>query len=329
MFAGLDVAKAIDPVTQQEATKSNLFGAGYENGRRVTIGCSQKGTVWSLQTSSVPNWIEWCRHIGAKLTNSQISTTAYLDNTLIPELITALPVERPLCIEWPGFVFERITKGFDLLQGGQTISWLDCDLNLSTWTASDFEFLVRFPNGTDVSFQAKLSSALPLAVTELPNTSTYIKSAELAQSLSTFFETHPPLLRFQSGAELGGNVLVKPRTLQDPQFSPSALLVQDWIGIDIECESKWKDGVQRLDSVQHFVIEQFLGNSSFDIVIDDDDSGEAADIIAIRDGPERVEVHLLHCKFSDAANPGSRVDDLYVVCGQAQKSVMWTLDFGW
>ena len=327
MFAGLDVAKAIDPVIQQEATKSNLFGAGYEKGRRVTIGCSRKGTVWSLQTSSVPNWIEWCRHIGAKLANSQISTTAYLDNTLIPEAITALPSERPLCIEWPGFIFERITKGFDLSHSGRTVSWLDCELSLSTWTANDFEFLVGFPDGTGISFQAKLSFELPLAVTELPNISTYIKSAELAQSLATFFETHPPLLRFESGAELDGNVLIKPRTPQTHQFSLNALLVQDWKDVDIERESKWKDGVQRLDSVQHFVIERLLEDPSYGLVIDDDDSGEAADVIAIRDGPERVEVHFLHCKFSDAANPGSRADDLYVVCGQAQKGVMWTLSF--
>ena len=327
MFAGLDVAKAIDPVTQQEATKSNLFGAGYENGRRVSIGCSRKGTVWSLQTGSVPTWIEWCRHIGAKLIDSQISTTAYLDNTLVPESITSLPSEQPLCIEWPGFIFERITKGFDLTQGGRTVSWLDCELSLSTWTASCFEFVVGFPDGTGVSLQATLSTEQPLAVMELPSTSAYVKSAELSQSLATFFEAHPPLLRFPSGAELEGSVLVKPRTPQTQQFSSTALLIRDWTGVNIERESKWKDGVQRLDSVQHSVIEQLLADPTFVVVIDDDDSGEAADVIAIRDGPERIDVHFLHCKFSDAAKAGSRADDLYVVCGQAQKGVMWTLDF--
>lgn len=192
MFAGLDVARAIDPVTQQEATKSNLFGAGYENGRRVTIGCSRKGTVWSLQTSTVPNWIAWCKHIGAKLIDNRISTTAYLENTLIPEPITTLPAERPLCIEWPGFIFERITKGFDLAQGGRTVSWLDCELSLSIWTVAGFEFIVEFPDGTGVSFQAKLSPELPLAVLELPSTSTYVKSAELAQSLLPIRITRQP-----------------------------------------------------------------------------------------------------------------------------------------
>lgn len=97
--------------------------------------------------------------------------------------------------------------------------------------------------------------------------------------------------------------------------------------MNIELESKWKNAVQRPDSVQQFVIERLLADPTFNVIIDDDDSGEAADVIAVRDGPERVEVHFVHCKFSDSANAGSRADDLYVVCGQAQKGVMWTLDF--
>jgi superfamily II DNA or RNA helicase len=327
MFAGLDVAKAIDPVEQQGATKSNLFGAGYEEGRRVTIGCSQKGTVWSQQTSSVPDWMEWCRHIGAKLVDKRISTTAYLDHTLVPEAISTLPTDRPLCIEWPAFIFERITKGFDFSLSGRHVSWLDCDLDLSAWTAGDFEFVVAFPDGTGSTFRAALSSDRPLAVTEVPTTATYVKSAEMEQSLAQFFEEHPPLLRFQNGTELAGNILVKPRTIQTHQFPLESLVAHDWTGVDITRESKWKNGVERTDSVQHFVIRQLLTDSTFTVVMDDDDSGEAADVIGIRDTGDRVEVHLFHCKFSDATRAGSRADDLYVVCGQAEKGVMWTLDF--
>jgi superfamily II DNA or RNA helicase len=326
MFAGLDVAKAIDPVEQQGATKSNLFGAGYEGGRRVTIGCSQKGTVWSLQTSSIPQWMEWCQHVGGKLLNNSISTTAYLDHTLVPESITSLPARHPLCVEWPAFMFERITKGFDILAGGQRISWLDCDLEISAW-GQDFEFVVRFPDSAHVTFRGVLTADRPLAVTELNATSTYAKSADLEQSLAEFFEEHPPLLRFEDGAELSGNVLIKPRTPVTPHFEAESLIAQDWTGVNIERESKWKNGVQRLDSVQHSVISRLLADPTFTAVIDDDDSGEAADVVAIRDLGDRIQVHLFHCKFSDAAKSGSRADDLYVVCGQAQKSVMWTLDF--
>jgi superfamily II DNA or RNA helicase len=295
MFAGLDVAKAIDPVEQQESTKSNLFGSGYENGRRVTVGCSRKGAVWSLQTSSIADWLEWCRHIGAKLVDSHISTTVYLNHTLVPEAISKLPSDHPLCIEWPSFVFERITKEFELLQAGRRTSWLDCDLDLTAWAATEFEFVVRFPDGARAAFHAVLNADQPLKLTEISATTTYVKSAELEQSLVQFFGEHPPLLRFQNGAELTGNVLVKPRSPQMHHFPLDSLTVHDWTGVDITCESKWRGGAMRPSSVQQFVIGQLLAEQTFTIVIDDDDSGEAADVIAIRDAGDRVEVHLVHC----------------------------------
>lgn len=39
--------------------------------------------------------------------------------------------------------------------------------------------------------------------------------------------------------------------------------------------------------------------------------------------PRLITVDLYHCKFSGGDTPGARIDDMYVVCGQAQRSVMW------
>jgi len=39
--------------------------------------------------------------------------------------------------------------------------------------------------------------------------------------------------------------------------------------------------------------------------------------------PRHITIDLVHCKYSDATTPGARIDDMYVVCGQAQRSVMW------
>ena len=55
---------------------------------------------------------------------------------------------------------------------------------------------------------------------------------------------------------------------------------------------------------------------------------EAADIVAIhvvRDGgdPSRIEVEFYHCKFAHGGVPERRIDDLYEVCGQTQKSIVW------
>src|SRR5262249_15749679 len=45
---------------------------------------------------------------------------------------------------------------------------------------------------------------------------------------------------------------------------------------------------------------------------------------------DHVEVQFWHCKFATADKPGSRIKELYELCGQAQKSIKWlenTSDF--
>jgi hypothetical protein len=54
----------------------------------------------------------------------------------------------------------------------------------------------------------------------------------------------------------------------------------------------------------------------------------AEGVVAIRlvggmAAPSRLDVEFYHCKFSHSAIAGSRVSDLYEVCGQAQKSIWW------
>lgn len=63
--------------------------------------------------------------------------------------------------------------------------------------------------------------------------------------------------------------------------------------------------------------------NQYSVIFDDDGAGEVADIIGIVDGSERIEVQLFHCKYAHGEKKGSRVADLYEVCGQAEKSVKW------
>ena len=64
------------------------------------------------------------------------------------------------------------------------------------------------------------------------------------------------------------------------------------------------------------------------LIFDDDGKGEVADIVAVRivsnqSEPTGIEVDLYHCKYSHGDAPGRRIEDLYEVCGQTQKSIAW------
>jgi hypothetical protein len=80
------------------------------------------------------------------------------------------------------------------------------------------------------------------------------------------------------------------------------------------------------ESIQYRVLEKIKEESwpnKYDVVFDDDDTNEAADIVALRVAMDELVIHFFHCKYSKELKPGARVEDLYEVCGQAQRSVQW------
>lgn len=109
-----------------------------------------------------------------------------------------------------------------------------------------------------------------------------------------------------------------------PPFNRSRLEPWDWTGTNIQKESQ---GIYRdKSSIQYRVIQHLKSKNEFSVIFDDDDSGEIADVIAISDEEERLVIHFYHCKYSMGKYPGSRISDLYEVCGQAEKSVKWCQD---
>jgi hypothetical protein len=153
-----------------------------------------------------------------------------------------------------------------------------------------------------------------------------IQAAGQRRSEQEFFEANPPLVRLADGSQLSGNILLKPREDLPETFDRNLIRTIDWAGVDFAKESRWKNGAVRQDSIQHrFIAHLQEGLSSF--IIDDDDSGESADVVSIEETVDTITVTLWHCKYAGGANPGQRAEDLYVVCGQAQKSVKWTWSF--
>jgi superfamily II DNA or RNA helicase len=93
---------------------------------------------------------------------------------------------------------------------------------------------------------------------------------------------------------------------------------------NIKKESKFnKKGVEEKNSIQSYLLKKLKNcDYNYDLVINDDNSGEIADIVTIKNS-NNIEIELYHCKFSSKDYIGARVTDLYEVCGQAQKSNRW------
>lgn len=329
MFAGLDVRNAIDPVIQQDKMKSNVTGVGYEDGKRRTIGCSRKGKVWSMTSGSLAHWRSWCDEIGAKLTNPDAQPNDFLKYTLIPSSVNELPGAPALMVDWPDQLFESSNFRFEVnTADGASYDFHDCQLDLVEWRArSAFKFALRAGEAVEtvleMEIQAPAEGESSYAVRRVSGAVAEVQAVGQRWDVADFFNANPPLVRLSDGSQLSGNILLKPREDLAETFERDLIQTIDWTGVDFTAESRWKDGQIRDNSIQqHFIRYLEAGLATF--IIDDDDNGESADIVSIEETADTITVFLWHCKYAGGRAPGQRADDLYEVCGQAQKSVKWT-----
>lgn len=335
MFAGLDVRDAIDPVLQQDKMKSNVMGVGYEDGKRVSIGCSRKGKIWSLQTDSLAGWRDWCSNLGIKLSNENIEPNDFLKYTLVPELRKGgvLPDEHAMMIDWPDQLFESASFKITVVHGENRYSFHECQLDIVEWAPAGNEFKFKLKAGSEVETVFKITlvsegeaQGLFYSIARVEGPDVSIEAFNKTDLAVNFFTTNPPLVRLADGSQLSGEILLKPREELAEVYDLELIAPLAWGDTLQNQESRWKDGALRPRSIQQKFIEHLeQGPSAF--IIDDDDAGESADIVSIEDGEQTITVTLWHCKYSSGAAPGNRVKDLYEVCGQAQKSTKWTWNF--
>jgi superfamily II DNA or RNA helicase len=328
MRAGTDVGAALTSAQMRNSLKSNLTGGGYENGDRVYIGCSRRGKIWSLGAMSLNELTEWCNHVGKKILDDSINFEQVLKGTLIPVTVSDRPAAMPIAIDWPEVIYSKPEYGYELTIGGEmTLSRYRTDISLkdpkeqgdlrfeicSDHTSAEFVLTLFERDGVkDYSF-------LPLG-----NRDVIIKQGDKEWAIEDFFYENPPVIWFSDGSSLEGNTFIELKEVPEPY--PKAQ-IQEWVwnGIDITKESQGT--AKRRDSIQYRVIEN-LKDGDYEIIYDDDDTGEAADVIAIRLEEKQIVIEFYHCKFAhrskkDKKAASARIEDLYAVCGQAQKSIHW------
>ncbi|MDL2226930.1 hypothetical protein LJB86_04670, partial [Deltaproteobacteria bacterium OttesenSCG-928-M10] len=137
-------------------------------------------------------------------------------------------------------------------------------------------------------------------------------------ALEEYLQGDPFIIQYVSGSFSYNCFLIK---LPDfiGAYDTSQIEVWDWDGTTITKESMGKQ--RHEDSVQWRVAQDLM--DSYDILIDDDGPGEAADLVALKFNENKINITLIHCKYSSAKEAGARVKDLYELCGQAQKSIRW------
>lgn len=323
MRAGPDIESGLTEAQKRNARKANITGIGYENGERVSLGCSYKGRIWSRKTGNLDALTQWCRQLGRKVLDETIDPDAILQGTLATIQIAERPARMPIGIEWPSAFYEEAETAYTFsIDGSSPVPLYAAELRLVEATEGDALSFALVTEETSIALTLDLftSDGVPsYRFRQESGRSATIKIGRRETPLEAFFYLQPPTIWFVDGSALEGNNLT---TLRHgyPAYQREKITPWDWSGTNIRKESQGTG--KAADSIQYRVIER-LKREPYTIVFDDDGAGEAADVVAICVTDQGIIVELYHCKFSHGDAPGRRVSDLYELCGQAQKSIHW------
>ncbi len=306
---------------------SNVFGLGFEDDERTTVGCSFKGRLWSHKVAyDLSEFADWCAHIGKKLLDNSISVDSILSNLIKARAISERPPLAPLMVMWPESFQHEPEDRVEIELAGVSTELFDCAIEpASRDETGPLQFFVSA--GEQVATFEVAFSEDNAQFRQVAGPPSFGLVRGRRQSLTELFNEEPPIIHFANGDFLVFNELFEvPRGSQRVSFDPQLIATWDWKGIDLTKESQ---GPQKdTKSIQHHNLRRIIAGEfgEWDIIFDGDGKGEVADIVALRRRGDEVSVGLWHCKYSGSEKAGARISDLYEVCGQAQKSVHWRED---
>lgn len=319
-FMGTDIAPQLtDDPANRGRMKTNLFGQGYTSAGKSTIGCSMKGKIWSYESvHGFAGWIDWCKELGRKLQDSTITEDGILRRLVQPVKLDKLPAKRAIAISWPEAILHTNDDKIDLTFGDTTVPLYDCDIRVIGQNPGS-DIVMRI--GNDTHFNDLTMTVDDMGAHYSGNTDGGVRIGKKTMDLVAWFKEDPPHIYYADGNMLLASELLKLPDDHAPAFDPEKLVPKSWVGIDLKKESQGKGKDPK--SIQRRVIDELLQAGDYDVVFDDDGAGESADVVAIKREGDALTVAMFHCKYSGSAQPGARVDDLYEVCGQTQKSIRW------
>lgn len=337
-YVGRDVENGLNELSQTKLTQNNIFASGIYNGEHTTHGCSKSGKIWSYRRGNLLSFKKWSHRIGALIENSEISTQEIFKHTLCAYPVDTVSHAVPISADWDDDIYKN--AAFE-----QVLQIQGCDENVYIFDASielkqrDYD-LNNLPS--DILFHIsykEFCSQYRIAYQSVDNGDakdysycvTKISGPDITLRRGSVFMGNileyfnygkcPPVFFFADGSMLYANNLVRLRDDLIVPYKVGDLKDYDWAdaGVDIEVESM--DWPPKRNSIQYYMWQQII--SVYDLIFDDDGSGEIADLIGVNSDADTIYVHLYHLKFAKTARTSASIDNFYTVCGQAEKSLKW------
>lgn len=319
MHVGRDISAIINDLETGTAIKSNVFAAGYESGEKTTAGCSYKGKFWEMNSESIDYWIQWCNHTGKKLNNPNIDTKDIIKNAMQAELIHEKWPTGIFYADWPDEIAIESERKVYITLNGESHSLIDLELGAPLITS---EKTIEIPlTRPDRNINKKILDIKILLLADGYKIECPGKiSLQKDRALSEYLSDNPPRLLKQDGSFIRGNYRYYSTKTLNVKIPIALIEGWDWGDTPLNKESMGPEG--NLKTVQGFTYKKI--EEKYQLIFNDDDAGEVADLVGINETEDQIFVDFYHCKYCPSNSaPGGRVEDTYVISGQASRSVKW------
>ena len=313
--------RAIQEADGRLYDRGHCFGKALDDGNAITIGVSSASKVWSNTSDQIPELLNWCNRLAAKIaTNRAAVTGSRLDLLALGEELTQVPA-GVIAMTWaarvyydPPPVLYRSAAGNvverSLLDFGLKIAESQEGSTIFAISNADLSWLGRFALG-DADLFSPASEDEPELIVHRAN-----EDITLQEYLN---EEMPSFFCSDLSAIEGTTRFPAPPALQ--VFSDDLVEAVDWEAATVDI-TREKPGAGAGRSLFEWLQERLLASCA-EVVFCDDGAGEVADFLSIQETAAGPRVKMFHCKASGEPQAGNRVNDLYEVCGQAVKSSVW------
>lgn len=319
-FFGSSVQDGLDLLTQGKLQKNNIFGVGFKDGVKTSIGCSSKGKVWSRERANIMCFQKWCNEIGKIITDDSIDTNVVLENMLEFKTINVLPNVMPITIDWNPDVYEHCTQMLQI--DGHLVYFDDITFNVICDPAllgKEIRYTLCYE---DISVHISFSyddKEQKFKHHVISNNELVFVNGNIEQSIVHFTAALPFSIYYADNSVQYGDKLCRPKSEPDV-ISDEDISTIDWTGVDLGVESMGREPY-KTNSIQYVFMNTII--DEHDVLLDDDGSGELADLVGINDSYKSIDITLYHLKFAIGKKVSNDINNLYQVCGQAQKCAHW------
>ncbi|WP_164940367.1 DEAD/DEAH box helicase [Bradyrhizobium zhanjiangense] len=325
MLTGSHVDEAIRVEDARLFHRGHCFGSALENGNEITIGLSSASKIWSNTSLSLPELLAWCKSLAGKILDDRAAITgSNLDMLQMGEIVGEMPA-KALWAEWDKDIYiDPPTANYEI-DGrvyGDALTQFDLVVEHSDQHGA---MLVLEGPSLETRIQFKIAESPQFSYATVDEIRVELAFGRNGEDLIDYLNDNPLNLMLEDWSRICGEEHYRaPAEPYDP-FNHDRIKAVDWLGggVDITVEYAVERGRVVPASIQAF-LERELNIDDHTIVFWDHGSGEAADFIVMQQTADAgVSVTLYHCKGATGDAPGNRVEDVYEVCAQAVKSIIW------